>query len=104
MHPEVCNGLGLPNLTGRHLGSARVKCRTIDLTQHKVINKKTLVDHDGHPRSQKGENSSMICWSLIDPAYGGEMNVTEQPFESTVGLVCRGHLFPYFLLWYAEPH
>lgn len=72
MHPEVCNGLGLPDLTGRHLGSAREKCRPIYLRRHKVINKMAIpgLKREGIP------DSHMICLSPIDPAYRGEMNVT----------------------------
>lgn len=41
-------------------------------------------------------DSRMICLSLIDPAYSGEINVvarcnTDQPFESAVWLVCWEH-------------
>lgn len=97
MHPKACNCLSLPNLTGRHLGSSREKCWPIDLARHKIINKETLVNHDGHPRSQKGENSRLshdlfvtdgtsIQWR--DKCDCPVRSQSKQPFESTVGLVC----------------
>lgn len=120
--------LSLPDITGRHLGSSGEKCWPINLARDKVINKETSVDHDGHPRSQKGENSRLSRDLFITVLL---------PFQRTVGLVCREQftlekrwwralapqlrtvqddcsvcvvlklswqMFPYFLLWYPDPH
>ncbi len=78
MHPKACSCLGLPNLTGRHLGCFRDKCWPVDLKRHKVSTKKprsTMMAIPGLKR-ERIPDSRMICLSLMEPAYSGEINVT----------------------------
>lgn len=96
IHPQACIGLGLPCLGGRHPRSTREKWRPIDFARHKVINKKTSVDHDGHPRSQKGENPRLLHDLFVTDRSGIQRrdecdrpmrSNSKQPFEITGGLV-----------------
>lgn len=107
MHPDTCYGLGLPDTTGRHLWSARKICQKHSTCIAQSSTRKpwsTMMAIPGQKGREFQTSHNLFVIDVASIQWRDECDCpmksnSKQPFESTVGLLCREHFTSLHSYW-----